>query len=184
MEGKLVRIRAYERSDLDAVMAWVNDEEVTRQLGAGPLSFPVSRVQEEQFLEVAVRSGADAINKVFAIETVAERQYIGGIDLRAIDWMDRHAEIGIVIGDKAFRGKGYGTDAMRVIMRMGFDKMGLHRLWLRVYDFNAAGIRCYEKCGFQKEGILRHDRFIDGEYHDTIVMGILEAEYRAAVQTW
>ena len=184
MEGKLVRIRAYERSDLDAVMAWVNDEEVTRQLGAGPLTFPVSRVQEEQFLEAAVRSGADPTNKVFAIETLAERKYIGGIDLRGINWLDRHAEIGIVIGDKANWSKGFGTDAMRVITRMGFEKMGLHRLWLRVYDFNAAAIRCYEKCGFQREGILRHDRFIDGEYHDTIVMGILEGEYREAVKSW
>jgi RimJ/RimL family protein N-acetyltransferase len=69
-------------------------------------------------------------------------------------------------------------------MRMGFDKMNLHRLWLRVYDFNAAGIRCYEKCGFRKEGILRHDRFIDGQYHDTIVMAILEDEYREAAKTW
>jgi RimJ/RimL family protein N-acetyltransferase len=144
----------------------------------------VSRTLEEQFLDKATTSALDPNSKVFAIETLAERKYIGGIDLQAIDWLDRHAGIGIVIGDSAFRGKGYGTDAMRVIMRMGFDKMGLHRLWLRVYDFNLAGIRCYEKCGFKREGTLRHDRFIDGEYHDTIVMAILEGEYREAVKSW
>jgi RimJ/RimL family protein N-acetyltransferase len=184
MEGKLVRIRAYETFDLDAVMAWVNDQEVTRNLGGGPLAFPVSRVQEEQFLEVAARSGADATNKVFAIETIAERKYIGGIDLRGINWLDRQAEIGIVIGDKSYWSKGYGTDAMRVIMRIGFDQMALNKLWLKVLAFNQRALRCYEKCGFRREGVLREDRFVDGKYYDGIVMGILEREYRAAVKTW
>jgi RimJ/RimL family protein N-acetyltransferase len=184
MEGKLVCIRAYERSDIDSLMTWVNDEEVTRQLGSGPLTYPVSRGLEEQFLEKATTSALDPTSKIFAIEAIPQGQYIGGIDLQAINWLDRHAGIGIVIGDKAFRGRGYGTDAMRLIMRMGFEKMNLHRLWLRVYDFNAAGIRCYEKCGFKREGILRHDRFIDGKYHDTIVMAILEDEYREVAKTW
>ena len=184
MEGKLVRIRAYEKSDLDAVMAWVNDEEVTRQLGSGPISFPMSRVQEEQFLEFASRSGADPTNKIFAIETIADRKYIGGIDVRGINWIDRHAEIGIAIGDKNYWSKGHGTDAMRVILRMGFDVMGLHRMWLKVLAFNQRGIRCYEKCGFRREGILRDDRFVDGKYCDGIIMAILEGEYREASKTW
>jgi RimJ/RimL family protein N-acetyltransferase len=184
MEGKLVRIRAYEKSDLDAVMAWVNDEEVTRNLGGGPLSFPVSRAQEEQFLETAMHSGANATNKMFAIETLAERRYIGGIDLRGIDWLDRHAEIGIAIGDKSCWSKGYGTDAMRVIMRMGFETMGLNRLWLKVLAFNERGIHCYQKCGFRREGVLREDRLVGGVYYDGIIMGILAREYRELAKKW
>ena len=179
MDGKLVRIRAYEKSDLDNVMAWINDEEVTRNLGSGVITYPVSRMQEEQFLEIAGRSGASESNKIFAIETIAERKYIGGIDLRGINWIDRQAEIGIVIGDKSYWGKGYGTDAMRVIMRLGFDKMNLHRLWLHVHDYNQRAVASYEKCGFKREGVLRQEHFARGKYHDTIVMGILESEYRA-----
>jgi len=184
MEGKLVRIRAYEKSDLEAVMAWVNDEEVTRNLGAGPISFPMSRAQEEQFLDFATRSPADATNKIFAIETLSDRNYIGGIDVRGINWIDRNAEIGITIGDKSYWGKGYGTDAMRVIMRMGFEVMGLHRMWLKVLASNPRGIRCYEKCGFRREGVLREDRFVEGKFVDGIIMAILNDEYRAASQTW
>lgn len=184
MDGKLVRIRAYEKSDLDAVMAWINDEEVTRNLGAGLITYPVSRMQEEQFLEIAGRSGASESNKIFAIETIAERKYIGGIDLHGINWIDRQAEIGIVIGEKSHWSKGYGTDAMRLIMRLGFEKMGLKRLWLKVLAFNARGIRCYEKCGFKREGVLRADRFIEGKYHDGVIMAILEDEYRAAAKSW
>jgi len=68
---------------------------------------------------------------------------------------------------------------MRDLMRLGFDKMNLHRLWLHVHDYNQRAIASYEKCGFKREGVLREDHFARGEYHDTIVMGILESEYHA-----
>ena len=184
MQGRLVRLRGYEKSDLAAVMKWVTDEEVTRQLGAGALTFPVSSITEEQFIEAATHAATDPNNKVFAIETIAESRYIGAVDLRGINWIDRHAEVGIVIGDKSLWGKGYGTDAMRVIMRLGFAKLGLNRLWLKVFDFNHRAIKSYEKCGFKHEGVLRGDHFAEGRYHDTIVMGILESEYREASKAW
>ena len=177
MEGKLVRLRAYEKSDLDAVMKWVNDEEVTDLLGGEMLAYPASSLVEEKFIEAAAASSDKQKN--FAIETLAERRYIGGISFNVIDWLHRCAGLGIVIGDKSLWGKGYGTDAMRVMMRLGFDKMNLHRLWLHVHDYNQRAIASYEKCGFKREGVLREDRFYRGRYCDTHVMGILESEYRA-----
>ncbi|HEY6417466.1 MAG TPA: GNAT family protein [Candidatus Binataceae bacterium] len=71
---------------------------------------------------------------------------------------------------------------MRVPMRLAFDKMNLHRLWLHVFDFNPRAIASYEKCGFKREGVMREDRFHRGRYHDTIVMGILAEEYRALIR--
>ncbi|HEV2169455.1 MAG TPA: GNAT family protein [Candidatus Binatus sp.] len=177
MEGKLVRLRAYERSDLDSIMKWINDEEVTDFLAGGMLTYPVSSITEEKFIEAAAHSSDT--EKSFAIETLADRKYLGGVSFHAINWLNRSAGLGITIGDKSFWGKGYGTDAMRVMMRLGFDKMNLHRLWLHVYDYNQRAIASYEKCGFKHEGALREDRFYRGKYHDTIVMGILESEYRA-----
>jgi RimJ/RimL family protein N-acetyltransferase len=177
MEGKLVRLRAYEKSDLDAVMKWINDEEVTDLLGGEMLAYPVSSIAEAKFIE---ESGVSSDRqKNFAIETLAERRYIGAISFNVIDWRNRCAGLGIVIGDKSLWGKGYGTDAMRVLMRLGFDKMNLHRLWLHVHDANRRAIASYEKCGFKREGVLREDRFYRGGYRDTIVMGILESEFRA-----
>ena len=70
---------------------------------------------------------------------------------------------------------------MRVMMRLAFDKMNLHRLWLHVHDSNARAIASYEKCGFKREGVLRDDHFARGRHHDTIVMAILESEYRASL---
>lgn len=177
MEGKLVRLRAYEKSDLDAVMKWVNDEEVTDLLGGGVFTYPVSSLAEEKFIEAA--AGSSDRQKNFAIETLAERRYIGAISFNVIDWQSRHASIGIVIGDKSLWGKGYGTDAMRIMMRLGFDKMNLHRLYLDVHDYNSRAIASYEKCGFKREAVLREHHFRHGKYCDTIVMGILEREYRA-----
>ena len=177
MEGKLVRLRAYERSDLEAVMKWVNDEEVTDMLGGEMLVHPVSSLAEEKFIEAAALPSDK--HKDFVIETLAEPRYIGAISFNVINWLSRNAGLGIVIGDKSLWGKGYGTDAMRVMMRLGFDKMNLHRLWLHVHDYNARAIASYEKCGFKREGILRQEHFTRGQYHDTVVMGILDSEYRA-----
>ena len=178
MDGKLVRLRGYEMSDLDTVMQWINDEEVTQFLGGGMLSYPVSSIAERNYIEKFGMSES-ATEKTFAIETLADNRFIGAINFHAINWIDRHSELGIMIGDKQCWGRGYGTDAMRVLMRLAFDNLNLHRLWLRVYDFNVRAIALYERCGFKREGILREHRQFRGRFHDTIVMGILESEYRA-----
>jgi RimJ/RimL family protein N-acetyltransferase len=177
MDGKLVRLRGYEKSDLDAVMMWVNDEEVTQFLRDEIFAYPVSRAEEERFIEHA--QTPSHTSHEFAIETLADRTYLGGIGLHDIDWILRSAEAGIVIGNKEYWGKGYGTDAMKLLMRLAFDRMNLHSLWLRVYDFNTRAIASYEKCGFRRWGVLRDGKFIRGRYHDTVVMGILEGEYHA-----
>ena len=172
MEGKLVRLRAYEKSDLDSIMNWINDEEVTDFLAGGMLTYPVSSLAEEKFIEAAAKSSYT--EKIFVIETLAESKFLGGTSFHAINWLNRSAGLGITIGEKSLWGRGYGTDAMRVMMRLGFDKMNLHRLWLHVYEYNPRAIASYEKCGFKREGVLRKERFYRGRYYDTIVMGILE----------
>jgi RimJ/RimL family protein N-acetyltransferase len=178
MEGKLVRLRGYEMSDLDTVTKWLNDEEVTQFLGSGLLSYPVSSIAERRFIERFGLSESST-EKTFAIETLADGRLIGSLGLHGIDWINRHSALGIIIGDKQYWGRGYGTDALRVLMRLAFDKLNLHRLWLHVYDFNARAIASYERCGFRREGVLREQRVLGRKYHDTIVMGILEAEYQA-----
>jgi len=174
MDGKLVRLRGYERSDLEAVMKWLHDEEVTQFIGGAV--FPASTLEEGKFIETAA-AGTDVANKVFVIETLSERKYIGSIGLHNINWLCRHAELGMVIGDKDYWGRGYGTDAVRVLLRLAFDKVGLHRIHLHVFDFNQRAISCYEKCGFRREGVLREYFFKNGRYRDTLVMSILAGEY-------
>ena len=171
MQGKLVRLRAYENSDADALFRWFSDEDVTRWLG--PPNFP-SRAHQERFVEQASASGADT--KYFAIETL-DGKLVGDCGLRLIDWKSRKAEFFITIGEKEFWGKGLGSDALRIVIRLAFDKMNLNRLWLSVLVDNPRAVRCYEKCGFVREGSLRQESYVDGKYRDVLLMALLREDY-------
>jgi len=171
MQGKLVRLRAYEKSDADALFRWFSDEEVTRWLG--PPNFP-SRAHQEKFIELASASSDDA--KYFAIETL-DGKLVGDCGLRFIDWKSRKAEFFITIGEKQFWGKGLGSDALRIVVRLAFDKMNLNRLWLSVLADNPRAVRCYEKCGFVREGLLRQESYVDGKYRDVLLMAHLREDY-------
>ncbi len=173
MQGELVRLRAWEMADVEPRMRWWNDEQVTRLLG--PWNYPVTRAEQERQIEAA--SGPDPATKSFAIET-AEGELIGETGIRAINWMSRKAEFFITIGNQNFWGKGYGTDAVKLVMRLAFDKVNLNRLWLTVLAHNLRAIRCYEKCGFKREGLLRQESFVDGAWHDVILMGALHEDYQ------
>ncbi|MGA8640593.1 GNAT family N-acetyltransferase [Candidatus Binatus sp.] len=171
MQGKLVRLRAYEKSDADALFRWFSDEEVTRWLE--PPAFR-SRAHQEKFIELAQASSDDA--KYFAIETL-DGKLVGDCGLRFIDWKSRKAEFFITIGEKQFWGKGLGTDALRTVIRLAFDKMNLNRLWLTVLVDNPRAVRCYEKCGFVREGLMRQESYVDGKYRDVLLMALLREDY-------
>jgi RimJ/RimL family protein N-acetyltransferase len=170
-----VRLRGYEKSDLDAVMKWWHDEEVTKFISAAV--FPAYSLQKKRFIE-NVASGRDSLNKEFAIETLADRKYIGTIGLHNIDWLSRHAKLAIVIGDKEYWDRGYGTEAVKVLLRLAFERMGRHRVELVVVTFNQRAIACYEKCGFRREGILRDFVFKLGAFQDVVMMSILANEFQ------
>jgi RimJ/RimL family protein N-acetyltransferase len=177
MQGKLVRLRGYEKSDAEALVRWFSDEEVTRWLG--PMNVPITRAKQEQFIEMAAASGDDA--KYFAIETL-EGKLVGDCGLRGIDWKSRKAEFFITIGEKPLWDKGLGSDALRIVIRLAFDKMNLNRLWLTTLVDNPRAVRCYEKCGFVREGLLRQESYVDGKYRDVFMMGLIRADYDAAAR--
>jgi RimJ/RimL family protein N-acetyltransferase len=92
---------------------------------------------------------------------------------------ERKARLGVMIGEKEYWSKGYGTDAMLTFLRFGFDEMNLNRIDLTVFDGNERAKACYRKCGFVEEGRLRQDRYSRGAYSDTLIMGILRDEFYA-----
>ncbi len=122
-------------------------------------------------------SGDDA--KYFAIETL-DGKLVGDCGLRKIDWKSRKAEFFITIGEKQLWGKGFGSDALRIVIRLAFHRMNLNRLWLSTLADNSRAVRCYEKCGFVREGLLRQESFVDGKYRDVFMMGLLREDYEAA----
>ena len=173
--GKKVRLRPIERDDLPRFVEWFSDPEVRRHL---LIYLPFSLAQEERWFENLLGRLERQTDVILAIET-ADGAHIGNVGLHSIDWKNRAAELGILIGDKAYWSQGYGTDAIRTLLNLAFGEMNLHRVFLRVDDDNARGIRCYEKAGFQREGVSRDASFHAGAYHDQYVMSILETEFEA-----
>ena len=172
-EGRLVRLRAREPEDEPQLHLWFNDPDVTEFLA---LKYPVSHHMEKSFLERAKDVGYHNAN--FAIVTRAEGKMIGGCGFERVSAEDRHAELGIAIGDNAYWDGGYGTDSMRALCRFGFDIMNLHRIQLDVYAGNQRAQHVYEKVGFRIEARKRQGIYKFGAYQDVLVMGLLEGELR------
>lgn len=173
--GKLVRLREYQKEDINQILAYINDPEVKRLLHPGtPYLYTLQ--DEEKWLE---NNSATKELYSFAIETLSDRKYLGGCGLNNIDWKNSVATVGIFIGDKDYWSKGYGTDAMNILVKFIFEQMNINKVKLNVFSFNERAVKSYEKVGFKKEGILRQEVFRDGKYYDDIVMGILKEEYLA-----
>ena len=173
LRGEKVRLRPIEREDLPRFVRWFGDPEVRRHLS---FYLPPSLAQEERWFERLQERLARNEDLVLAIETL-EGGHIGNIGLHRINWKDRNAELGIAIGEKEYWDQGYGTDAIRTLLRVAFEEMNLHRVQLRVDVDNLRGIRCYEKCGFRREGTLRDMVFREGAYRDQLIMSILRSEW-------
>jgi ribosomal-protein-alanine N-acetyltransferase len=111
-----------------------------------------------------------------------EGRLVGHVRLTVFSWHDRNARLALGIFDRRFWGRGYGTEAIRLVLRYAFDDLRLHRVDLLVIEYNARAIRAYEKCGFVREGVARESALVDGVWRSDVMMSILEQEYRA--QPW
>jgi RimJ/RimL family protein N-acetyltransferase len=173
LEGRLVRLRAREPEDASPSYAWTNDFEVTRNI---KIRYPQSHKSQRDW--AVATSGPHYASGLFSIETLASPQMIGTCGLRAGQPEDRCATLAIWIGDKVFWNGGYGTDAMIILCRFGFEIMNLHRIELDVYADNPRAQHVYEKLGFVVEGRKRDHDFRAGQYRDTVMMGLLPGELR------
>jgi RimJ/RimL family protein N-acetyltransferase len=173
IEGKLINLRAREMSDVERMTRWVNDPEVRRFMGA---SYPWSLEAEDAFVRGQVSVPMAFGDLRFAIET-KDGVHVGSCGLHHASPENRDAELGIMIGEKAYWSKGYGSDAVTTLVRFAFEEMNLHRVELHVYDFNERGQAAYRKCGFVEEGRMRDAHFHDGVYGVVVVMAVLRDEW-------
>jgi RimJ/RimL family protein N-acetyltransferase len=102
---------------------------------------------------------------------------IGAIRLDRVDLRDRRASLAIGIEDRSRLGLGLGTEAIRLVLRYAFETLKLHRISVRVIDYNTRALRAYQKCGFVVEGRERETAFVDGAWHDDIMMGLLDRHH-------
>lgn len=175
VRGDLVALGPLRRDLIPTYARWVNDLGTLRTLAVLPA--PLAIEAEEAWYEAAIAGGA----RVFTIHELATLDPIGTCELRDIDHRNRTATIGMLIGEPAARGKGYGTEATRLLLDVGFTVLGLHSIWLDVFSFNLAGQRCYAKAGFREVGRRRECRLLDGVLHDQIILDILATEFDSPV---
>jgi len=170
--GEGVYLRPLDEADLERCLTWINDPKILPLLGR---SRPMSRALEREWLLGQYKSDS---TMSLAIVLIEDDRHIGNTGLHGISPVNRSAEFGILIGEHDAWGHGYGPDAARVILGYGFNQLGLHRIQLHVFSFNERARRAYRKIGFTEEGVQRESVFSDGRWHDTILMSILESEWR------
>lgn len=170
--GEKIYLRPLEREDAPLLVPWVNAPEVRQGLR---IFRPLNLTNEEEFVQQIYQSQNDI---VLGIALQGSDRLLGSTGLHGIDWKNRHAQFGILIGDPAEWGKGYGTEATTLMTRYAFDTLNLNRVWLHVYANNPRGMRAYEKAGFQREGVLRQEFYHEGRYWDIFVMGVLREEWK------
>jgi RimJ/RimL family protein N-acetyltransferase len=173
--GERVRLRGMRDDDLPTLARWAMDP--GRMTTQSNWVVPPSEAAARERLAKWTANEKDDIG--FAIETLGDTPVlVGNLGLWGARLKDRCATLGIGLG-REYIGRGYGTDAVRIIVGYGFREMGLHRIELVVAPFNPAGIRVYEKAGFVEEGRRREVVLHDGRWYDEVLMAILDHEWAA-----
>jgi [ribosomal protein S5]-alanine N-acetyltransferase len=170
--GVRVKLRGPVEHDKEDRLAAGRDPEFRRMVGGDPSDCPPLTMSEvEQWYQQLCRAPLH-----WVIE--AEDRCIGVARLLAIDRANRRARFAIGIFSPEYRGRGYGAEATRMVLRCAFEELGFHRIELRALDFNHRAIACYRSCGFVEEGRERDSALIGGQWHSDVLMSILEQEYR------
>lgn len=176
IEGELVALGPIRREFIPSYLRWMNDFATTRNLGVPPC--PMTLELETSWFDNAA-TNANAYT--FSIFERTTGRLIGNCGLHDVDWPNRRTEVGIAIGEPDARGKGYGTEAMRLLVDYAFTALGLHSVMLSVFAYNPAAIRCYTKVGFREIGRRREARWHNGRFWDEVFMDILSSEFDSPV---
>ncbi len=173
LRGAKVVLKPVERADVEVLAAWNQDSDQWPEVNAEPYT-PKTVAQALKAYDAGEAHHADAVKVPFAIW--AEDTLVGGVALWGIDLHNRRGHLGISLGPDA-RGKGYGSDACRVLLRYAFIDRGLHRVQLEVLDSNEAAIRAYVAAGFREDGRMREAAWVRGAFADEVYMSVLAHEF-------
>lgn len=173
LTGERVYLRPLTMADADLYFGTLFDPEARRLTGT-QVSFTYEQI--ERYIDAKSQDRSSVLLLIALKET---DEVIGDIAIQSIDPMNRNANIRIAISQSEQQGKGYGSEAMRLMLDYGFGILNLHRIELNVFAYNERAYRAYEKLGFVKEGVQREALYYNHEYHDSIQMAMLEDEYRA-----
>ncbi|MCL2185336.1 MAG: GNAT family N-acetyltransferase [Treponema sp.] len=169
MTGKKCYLSPIDVNDTQIFTQWLNDLDLTKNLIL--YSSSINMESEKEFL---INLSKDHNYSIIDIET---DQLIGNCGFSEIDYLNQTAEIGLFIGNKDYWNKGYGTEALSLLIDYGFKALNFHSIMLKVYGFNARAKKCYEKIGFKQIGIRRESLLRDLKRYDIIYMDILKDDF-------
>lgn len=166
----MIHLEKFEKTDYSRLIDWIDSEEFMIIFSGQIFDFPITKSQIDLYLKEPNR-------RVYKVINSESKEIIGHAELNAINLRSKNARIcRVLIGNKNFRNKGFGSLIINELVRIGFYELKLHRIDLGVYDFNKQAIRCYEKCGFENEGLLRDNMRFRDTFWSSYNMSILNKE--------
>lgn len=174
----MIRLDYFTEADIEQLLHWNQHTSPAFLLQwAGPtFTYPLTKEQVVTYIKDS--NTPDATNRIYKVTELESEQVVGHICLGNIDRFQRSARIGkVLIGDSSLRGKGIGAAMIKEIIAIGFNQLDLHRISLGVFHFNKGALLCYQKVGFQVEGLLRDYRRIGDDYWSLYEMSMLKEEY-------
>ena len=171
LKGKKTLLTAVSRDSLKQFMDWRNQPELRKYFREHK---ELNEDMQNSWYENRVLKDPNQVN--FEIRTKKDNNLIGHCGLYYISWIHRHAEFGIYVGDEKYRNGGYGSDALRTLIKYGFEDLNLNKIWCEVYSNNAA-LSVYERLGFVMEGVQRQHYFNEGKYWDSKILSMLKEEW-------
>jgi RimJ/RimL family protein N-acetyltransferase len=176
----MVKLEYFDREDFKQLIEWMNSEHLITNWAGSLFKYPLTEDSLDWYIEDSNNIEESDAFIYKAVDTKTGKT-VGHVSLGSVSEKNRAARISrVLVGNTAERGKGYCTGMINALLKIGFEDLKLHRISLGVYDFNKAAIKCYEKCGFVKEGLMRDVlKYEDGTYWSLLEMSILENEWSA-----
>lgn len=163
----MIQLNRFDKSDYQRLIRWIDNEELLVIFSGQIFDFPITHEQLNTYCNAKNRI-------IFKVTDTETSTVIGHAELNDVDYRRKSARIcRVLIGEKSHRNKGLGTLIIKELIRIGFTELNLHRLDLGVYDFNTQTIKCYEKCGFEIEGLLKDNMRYKNTYWSSYNMSIL-----------
>lgn len=172
INGNLIVLRPIQLEHVNSTyLAWLHDEEVMQ--GIATSGYTIDNLKKYVTEKIA-----DGGTYFYAIHSKVDEKHIGNVKLDFFDEKANVSELGLLIGDKSYWGKGIGFEACKLLIEFGFKTLKLRKIYLAVYESNPGAKKLYEKLGFVLEGTLRKHVLVNGNYYDKYLMGLFENEVK------
>jgi RimJ/RimL family protein N-acetyltransferase len=179
LTGNTTTLRPLSVDDVPLLTKWINNEETRRYLNR---RFPLADLDEKAWVEKSCVLSRAPSDIVMIIESKEDKCPIGTMGLHSINWVDRNAVTGTILGEKKFHGKGYASDAKMTLLKYAFETLGMHKIISYAFAKNTKSIEYSKRCGYAIEATLKEELFHEGAWEDMTVLACFYEDWKKASQ--